>query len=448
MKVTLENVDSVNGKMTVVVEPADYQAQVKKTIKKYCKEAKVPGFRPGMVPEGLIRKQYGMSILAEEVNKALQKGIYDYVEENKVNMLGEPISTEENNSVELKDGADMTFTFDVALAPEIKVSLTKKNKIDFYKVLITDEMVDSQVSMYRQRGAEYVKVDEYQDNDMVKGTLTELAGNGRAKKEGLVKEGATMLPKYFKDEENKKLFEGKKVGDTVKVNPSKIFHNNEAEMISLLGIEKDKVGDYQGNFSFEITEITRYAPGPLNQELFDTVYPGEGIKTEKAFREKIREGVAEQFSKDADYKFLLDVRKYLVEKAGDVKFPEEKLRKMMLANAEGDAEKVEKNFAASLEQLTWHLIEEQLVKKYEIKIDDKDVREMAAEVTKSQFAQYGMINIPNEYLENSINEMLKNRQTVDNLVSRAIDMKLGEKLKEVVTLNEKEVTVDEFNKLF
>ena len=448
MKVTFENVDKVNAKMTVVVEPVDYQTQVKKAIKDYCKKARVPGFRPGMVPEGLIRKQYGTSILAEEVNRVLQKGIYDYVSENKIDMLGEPLSTDENNNVQLKDGEQMTFSFEVALAPEISVSLTKKNKIDFYNVIISDDMINNQVDMYRQRGGEYVKVDEYQDNDMLKGTLTELAGNGHVKKEGLVKENATMLPKYFKDEESKKLFEGVKVGSVVKLNPSKIFHDNEAEMTSLLGVEKEKVEDYKGNFNYEITEITRYALGPLNEELFNLVYPGAEIKTEEDFRAKIREGVAEQYKKDADYKFLLDVRKYLLDKVGNLEFPEEKLRKMMLANANGDEEKVEKNFKASLEQLTWHLIEEKLVTKYEVKVDDADVREMATEVTKSQFAQYGMLNIPQEYIESSINKMLENKQTVDNLVSRAIDMKLCTKLKDVVTLNEKEVSAEEFNKSF
>ena len=188
--------------------------------------------------------------------------------------------------------------------------------------------------------------------------------------------------------------------------------------------------------------------GPLDEELFNQVFPGGEVKTEEDFAGKVRESIAAQFQKDSDFRFLIDARKHITEKIGKLEFPEEKLRKFMLANTEGDQAKVDANYEKSIEELTWHLIKEQLVEKTETKVDDNDVKEMAKEVTRMQFAQYGMLNIPNEYLDNSVNEMLKKRETVNNLIDRCIEVKLGAALKEMVSLDSKTVTPEEFNKLF
>ncbi|MBR1521588.1 MAG: trigger factor [Bacteroidaceae bacterium] len=443
MNISVENIDKVNAVITAVVEPADYTEKYEKAIKDAKKKMNMPGFRPGMVPVGLIKKQFGVSILADEVNKLLQDGLFGYIRENKINMLGEPLPTEDNNKVELKEGETFTFKFDLAIAPEFKLELGKKDKIDYYNVDVTDEMVNNQVEMYRQRGGSYQKVDSYEDNDMVKGVITELEVENPVSAEGVV-----MLPKYFKNEDQKKLFDGVKANDIVTFNPSVAYDNNEAELTSLLKVEKEDALNHKGEFNFQITEITRFVPGPFNQELFDTVFPGGEVKSEEEFRAKVKELIANQFKKDSDYKFILDVRKYATEKIGKLEFPDEKLKKILLANANGDQEKVDAQYDKSIEELTWHLIKEQLVEQNEVKVDDEDVKNMAKEVTRMQFAQYGMLNIPDEYLENSVTEMLKKRETVDNLIDRCIEVKLGAALKEKVTLNEKTVSAEEFNKSF
>ncbi|MBQ9666665.1 MAG: trigger factor [Bacteroidaceae bacterium] len=443
MNISVENIDKVNAVITAVVEPADYTEKYEKAIKDAKKKMNMPGFRPGMVPVGLIKKQFGVSILADEVNKLLQDGLFGYIRENKINMLGEPLPTEDNNKVELKEGETFTFKFDLAIAPEFKLELGKKDKIDYYNVDVTDEMVNNQVEMYRQRGGSYQKVDSYEDNDMVKGVITELEVENPVSAEGVV-----MLPKYFKNEDQKKLFDGVKANDIVTFNPSVAYDNNEAELTSLLKVEKEDALNHKGEFNFQITEITRFVPGPFNQELFDTVFPGGEVKSEEEFRAKVKELIANQFKKDSDYKFILDVRKYATEKIGKLEFPDEKLKKILLANANGDQEKVDAQYDKSIEELTWHLIKEQLVEQNEVKVDDEDVKNMAKEVTRMQFAQYGMLNIPDEYLENSVTEMLKKRETVDNLIDRCIEVKLGTALKEKVTLNEKTVSAEEFNKSF
>lgn len=443
MNITLENIDKVNAVITAVIEPADYTDKYNKAVKDAKKKINMPGFRPGMVPAGLIKKQFGESILAEEVNKILQESLFGYIRDNKVNMLGEPLPTEQNNEVVLKEGESFTFKFELAIAPEFKAELSKDDKINYYNVEVCEEMVENQIGMYRQRGGNYEKVDQYEDNDMVKGVITELDVENPVSAEGVV-----MLPKYFKNDDQKALFDGAKTNDVITFNPSVAYDNNEAELTSLLKVAKEDALNHKGEFNFQITEITRFVQGPLNQELFDQVFPGGEVKSEDEFRAKIKELIGEQFKKDSDYKFIMDVRKYATEKVGKLEFPEEKLKKILLANNGGDQEKVDANYDKSIDELTWHLIKEQLVAENEVKVDDEDVKNMAKEVTKMQFAQYGMLNIPDEYLENSVAEMLKKRETIDNLIDRCIEIKLGAALKEKVTLVESTVSAEEFNKMF
>ena len=446
MNITLQTTDKLNGVVTAVVEPADYQENVKKAIKEFRKNADMPGFRKGMVPEGLIRKKYGTSILAEEMNKLLQSKLYEYIRENKINMLGELMPTEGNDKIELVDGNTFTFTFDIAIAPEIKVELSAKDKLPYFQVEVEDKVVDAQVQMYRQRGGNYEKVDSYEDNDMVKGAVVEVDKKGNPVEGGVTAEGVVMLPKYFKNDKQKKLFEKANINDVITFNPAEAYDNSEAELAALLKIEKEQVAEHKGDFQFTISEITRYVPGPLNQELFDQVFPGGEVKSAEDFSAKIKSQLQEQYDKDADYRFLGDLRNYLFEKVGEVEFPDEKIKKIMKANAKNE-EEVEANYQKNIESLKWHLIKEQLVEQNQIKVEDTDVIDMAREVTKMQFAQYGLINIPEEYINNSVNEMLKKRETVDNLIDRSIEMKLAKALKEIVKLNVKKVSVEEFNKM-
>lgn len=441
MNISLENIDKVNAVITAVVEPADYTEKYNKALKEAKKKINMPGFRPGMVPVGLVKKQFGVSILAEEVNKILQEGLFNYISENKVNMLGEPLPTADNDNVSLVEGESFTFKFELAIAPEFEVALSKDDKINYYNVEVTDEMVENQINMYRQRGGNYEKVDSYEDNDMIKGVITELNVEN-----AVSVENAVLLPKYFKNEDQKKLFEGAKLNDVITFNPSVAYDNNEAEMAALLKVEKEDVANHKGEFNYQITEITRFVLGELNQELFDNVFPGGEVTTEEEFRARIKTLISDQFKKDSDYKFILDVRKYVTEKVGKLEFPEEKLRKILAAKA--GEEKAAEQYDRSIEELTWHLIKEKLVEIYAVKVDDADVKEMAKEVTRMQFAQYGMLNIPDEYLENATKEMFKKRETVDNLIDRCIEVKLGGATKEAVTLEESTVSAEDFNKMF
>ncbi len=447
MNISLQNVDKVSAVLTVQIEKADYQAQVEKALKTLRKRVDMPGFRKGMVPMGLIKRQYGTSVLVEEVDKLLQEKVGEYIRDNKVNMLGTPLPKESNANFATDENFE--FSFDIALAPEFELTLSKDDTIDYYDIDVTDDMVDQQVKMYTQRTAKYDKVEEYQDNDMLKGLLAELDENGNTKEGGVQVEGAVMMPSYMKNDEQKAIFSGAKVNTVLVFNPSVAFDNNEAELASLLKVKKEEVANYKGNFSFQIEEITRMIPGDLNQELFDQVL-GEGkAHSEEEFRAQIKSVIAGQFAADSDYKFLIDVRTYAMNKIGKLEFADELMKRIMLDNNKDKGEEfVAQNYDKSIEELTWHLIKEKLVAANNIKVEQADITEMAKEATRAQFAQYGMINVPDELLENYSKEMMKKRESVEALVNRAVETKLSAALKEQVALNHKAVSAEEFNKMF
>lgn len=448
MKVTFENPDKVNGLMTLTVEESDYKENVEKTLKDYRKKAQVPGFRPGMVPMSMIKRQYGTAVKVDAINKILGEEIYKYVNENKIQMLGEPLPSDKQVPVDVEGEAPYTFVFDIAVAPEFQVALTGRDKIDYYTITVDDKLIDQQVDMYASRSGHYDKVEEYQENDMLKGDLRELDENGNTKEDGITVSEAVMLPSYIKVEDQKKLFDGVKLGDVITFNPKKAYPENLGELTGLLKITRDEAEKITSDFSYQVTEISRYVKAEVNQELFDAVYGQGAVKDEKEFREKIAEQLKAQFVADSDFKFIQDVRAHCEKKVGKLEFPEALLKRIMLNNnKDKGADYVEKNFDMSIKELEWHLIKEQLVAANDIKIDDADIKDAAKEAARAQFAQYGMNNIPDEYLENYAADMLKKKEYVDNLLDRSIDRKLTEALKKVVKLNPKEATLEEFNKL-
>ena len=447
MNISFENPDKVNGLLTITVEEADYQASVEKTLKDYRKKANYPGFRPGMVPMGLIKKQFGASAKMDAINKLIGEQIYKYMQDNKIQMLGEPLPSEKQEAQDLEKPAPYTFAFDIAVAPEFKIELNGHNKIDYYTITVDDALIDRQVDMFASRSGSYEKAESYEDNDMLKGDLRELDEQGNTKEGGVTVEAAAIMPNYIKNEAQKALFNGAKLGDIITINPSEAYES-EAEIASLLKVERDRVKDFKGNFSYQITDIQRYKKHPVDQELFDQMFGKDTVKDEKAFREKIAEGLKAQLAVDADYKFILDVRAYCEKKVGKLQFPDALLKRIMLNNNKDKGEEfVEKNYEQSVKELTWHLIKEQLVAANQIKVDDADVLNAAKETARVQFAQYGMNNVPDEYVENYAKEILKKRENVDGLVDRAVDIKLTAALKKVVKLNEKEISLDDFNKM-
>ncbi|MEN9918406.1 MAG: trigger factor [Bacteroidota bacterium] len=450
MDTSLINVDSVNAILKIDVKKADYQPKVDEAIKSFRKKASVPGFRPGTVPVGMVKKMYGKSILAEEINKLVGEGLYKYIQDNKLNVLGEPLPNDEKQPlIDFATEGDYEFFFDIALAPEIKLALSKSDKIDYYKIAVNEELVEKQLTSYKANYGKYESIDEDTlETDLLKGEVVELDGS-EPKEGGIHVPDAVLMASYMKNDEERAKFGKAKKGDRIVFNPGKAYDGNEAEISSFLHIDKSKVETIAPEFQFTVNEITRYKEAELDQELFDKVF-GEGkVTTEAEFTEKVKETLSMQLAPDSDYKFLLDVRKVLEEKAGELQFPDAFLKRWLLATGKGKtAESVDADYPKIVEDLKFHLIKEQLVKDFDIKVEEADIRNIAIQSARAQFAQYGMVGIPDEMVANYANEMMKNKENSHNMVDRAMEDKIVFHLKSVLNLNEKEVGIDDFKKFF
>ena len=449
MKISFENVDKVSALLTLNIEKKDYEDKVKTALKDFSKKASLPGFRPGKVPASLIQKRFGTEVKAEEINKLISEEVNKYIRENKVNMLAEPLPNEEKTpAIDFETQDDFTFAFDIALAPDFDAKLSKKDKLTYYDIKVDDALIDQQVMSYCQRGGQHVKAESYEARDMVKGTLTQLNTKNNTLKDGITVEDAVVLPEYMKDNKEKAKFEGAKLGDVITFNPAKAYKDSATELASLLHITKEEAEGMKSNFNFQISEIMRFEPAKADQDLFDKVL-GEGVvKSEEEFRKFIADDIKKNFNSEAEYQFTQDLRDYILGRVGKVEFPEALLKRFMkLRNADKGEEYVDDNFEKSLPELLWHLAKEQICDQLEVKVQHEDVLETAKRYTRIQFAQYGMMNLPEETVTNYAAEMLKNEQQAQGLVERTVENLMAAKAKEAVTLKTKEVTIEEFRKL-
>ena len=448
MNISRKDIDQNNAIITLSVASEDYAEKVEKSLRDYRKKANMPGFRPGNVPIGLIKKMYGKAVKAEEINNIVSENLVKYIEDNDLQILGQPLPSEDEQpefDFDTQDAFD--FHFDVGFAPEFDVVLDGKDKVPYYEIAVSEEMIDNQVKSYTSRFGKYEQVDVVEEKDMVKGELAELE-NGEVKEGGITVSEAVLTPAYMKDEEQKNLFVGKGKGDKVVFNPKKAFEN-ETEISSLLKLKKEDVKDLDADFQIDITGITRYQEGDVNQELFDKVY-GEGVVSSvEEFRTKVAENIKESLVADSEYKFNLDARDAFVNKYKDLTFPEKFLKRWLLVNNnEMTPEKVEEDYPKMIEDLIWHLTKDKIAKANEIKVELPDVEEYAKKVAKAQFAQYGMVGLGDDILDNYVKDMMKKEETVRNFIDRAAEEKVLAVIRDKVKLSKKEVSIEDFNKMF
>ncbi len=449
MNVTLNKSDNVNGVISIEMERADFQGNVDKSLNQYRRQASIPGFRPGKVPMGVVKKLYGSAVLAEEVNKLINSTLSNYIQENKLPILGEPLPKEDpEKELDLEKDEKFTFEFEIGLAPEFDLTFDKETALPLYKVALEDELFEKQMEGYKQNFGTYDKIEESAlETDLIKGKAVELE-NGEPKEDGIVVENAILMPSYIKnDEETKNRFVGANAGDEVIINPKKAY-DNEAEIASFLNIKKGDVAEVDSDFKLSIEEITRFKEAELNQELFDKVL-GEGVATdEETFRAKVKEELSKQFAPDADYFFMKEVRKAILEKMEGVEFPEAFLKKWLkLTNEEATDELIEQDFPNILNDIKYQIAKDKIVTDNDIKTEASDVQELASQVAQSQFAQYGMSNLPAEMLQDYVKRMLENEETVKGLFARVVENKIVEWMKENITVEEIEIKSEEFSKV-
>ena len=448
MNITRENIDGLNAILTILIEKSDYEATVNDVLKNYRKKANMPGFRPGMVPAGLIKKMYGKAALAEEVNKIISKNLNEYIHAENLNILGEPLPNEEKQpAIDWDNQGDFSFVYDIGMAPEIVVDLDKEMKIPYFSIVADEELISKQVDAYAGRLGENKVVDTIEEKDTVRGTFVQLDESGNEMVGGILADKVVIALDVMKDEEIKALFLGKKAGDLIVFDPVKAY-DNKHEVGHMLNISHEEAENLTGNFNFTIEEVLRFEKAELTQDMFSKIYGEEaGITTEEEFRSKVKSEIEENFIYSSDYKFSIDSRDALVKKI-QFDLPEAFLKRWIkVTNEKMTDEQIDADFDHFMLDLKWQLIKDKIVKDNELKITEEDVRALAKEVAAMQFRQYGLNNVSDEHLENYANHMLEKEEERRKLVSKKQEDVIFATIKTKVTLEMQEISHAEFNKM-
>ena len=448
MNITKENINDLNSIVTVKIEKNDYEATVAEQLKEYRKKANMPGFRPGKVPAGLIKKMYGKAILAEEVNKMLSENLSKFIVEEKLNILGEPLPNEEKTpSFDFETAQDFEFAFDIAVAPEVEVKFDKRKKYPYYLIQVDDKMIDQQVDQYTSKFGANEAAETVEDKDTIRGNFVQLDAEGNELEDGIKAEQVIIAVDVMKDEEVKKEIIGKKAGDTIVFDPIKVYDNRH-EVGHMLNISHEEAENVEGDFKFTLTEILRFKKAEVNEDLFKKAFGDDTeIKTEEEFRNKLKADLEEQLKYSSDYKFTIDSRDILIEKI-EMELPEEFLKRWLkTTNNELTDQQIEDDFDNFMKDLRWQLIKDRIAKDNEIEIKQEDIQAMAKEVAAMQFRQYGMFDMPDEQLNAFGEQILQNKEEKQRITTRVQEDKIMAVIKENVSIDEKEISQEDFNKL-
>lgn len=446
MEIEYKKLNDVTGEIVMSINEKDYADRVKKQLKEIGKKHAEPGFRPGHVPAGILEKKYGKAVKYDEINKLVGEAIYDYIRENNINVLGNPIPDKDNAVND--DATDFTFKFKVGVAPDFEIKVDKDLHIPYYKIEITDEMTQRQDEALRRRFGKQVPGDEVDATALVKGVITELNEDGTVKEGGVVVENGIVAPQYFKNDDQCALFIGKHVGDSLVFNPAATCDANPTELSSMLNVSKEDADKYKGDFRFDIKEIIVLKPAELNEEFFKEAF-GDSVKDEAEYHDAVKKMIEASLTGDQNYRFTIDAEKAISDKVGDIELPDEVLKDFLISQNENlNAENIDKEYVQIRKQLVWDLEKDKIVNEFGIKVEPEDLLNTARMLARNQFAQYGMANVPDDAVEHYAQEILKDDKAKSQVYHQTSDMKLFSAIRNAVTLDEKNVTVEEFNKLF
>ncbi len=448
MNVTLDKNGNVNAVLTISFKEEDYQNDVKKDLAEIGRKRPLKGFRPGHVPAALLKKYYGNEVLANVIDRKVSQSLNDYIHENKLNVLGEPMLSKDTK-VNFNTDKEFAFKFDLGLAPEFDIKLDKRVKVPYYNIEVSQEMIDKQNENFKKRFGKQVPGETAAEDSLLRGSMVELNEDGTEKADGVKVEKTIISPQYLKNDDEKKKFVGHKVNDEIVFNPYKAADGNVTELAAMLNVDK-KDADIKSDFKFVPNEILVNQEAEMNQEFFDNVLGKDEAKDEATYLEKLKEMIANQLKNDSNFRFTIDAEEVLRKKVGDLELPDEFLKRFMLARAGKDADEksMEENYPKTREQIVWQLIKEKVATTLNVKIEKDDVLRLARFYAAQQFAQYGMTNIPDDVIDRYANELLEKSEYANEIRNRAFDDKVFAAVKGAVSLNEKNVTVEEFNKLF
>ncbi len=448
MNISQENSGKLNAILNVKVEEVDYAERVEKVLKDYRKQAKVDGFRPGMVPMGIIKKMYHTPVLVDEVNKLVSESLFNYLQENKVNILGEPLPHKDDvQKFDFEKDTEFEFKFDLGLAPELNMEVSAKDKVPFYKIKVDKKQQGEHKDSLLQRFGEFKAVDKAGNDELIKGSLVKVNKEGKEVENGIRVDNVSMSLEMMKDDDQRVLFSGAAGGDQVVFDVKKAFPN-DTELASLLRIEKTEVAMLEGTFKCFIDEVNKFERAESGQEFYDKVY-GEGeVKTEEEFTKRVTEEIALNYERESEYRFMVDAREALIKKA-KIDLPVEFLKRWMVeTNEQITEEQVAEDFEKYEDDFRWQLIKEHLLKQQDIKVSEEEALEAAKAMVLNQYMQYGMSNVPEEYLENYAREMMAKPEESRKFYEQKGEEKLISYIKSIVKLDEKEVSSEKFRKLY
>jgi trigger factor len=448
MNITRENIDDLNAVLKVEIKKPDYEEKVENVLKDYRKKANIKGFRPGMVPIGLVRKMYGRAVQIDEINKIVTDGLQKYISDEKIEVLGDPLpKLDEQEGIDFDTQEDFTFSFELGLAPEVDLKLSKKNKVSQYIITVDEKMKNDYIENYTRRFGELRSAETTDEKDIIKGSIAALGNDGETDPEGIAAESTSLSIDIIKDKKIKKQFIGKGLNETVDFDIRKAFPN-ETEIAGLLHRKKEETEGLEGTFRFTIGEISRFHPAELGQELFTRIY-GEGVvNSEEEFMKKIEDEIAASLKRETEYKLMLDVKALALEKT-EMELPEEFLKKWLLrVNEKTTAEQIEQEFDSFKKDLKWQLIRNKTARDNKVTISEEELLKEAANITRYQFQQYGLFYATDEQIENYAKETLKREEDAKRIADKILEEKIVAILKDLVKLEDKNITIDEFNKLF
>lgn len=448
MNITKNQIDNLNAIIKIELAKEDYASRVENALKDYQKKVVIDGFRKGKTPMGIVKKMYGKALLVEEINKVLGEALSNYIKDNDLQILGEPLPNETEQKELSLDEENFEFLYDIALSPEVNAKMSKRDKVPFYSIKVDEEMIGKQIENMCKNNGTMIPVDEIEGTEYLKGELIELDADGKEKEDGIRNEDASMSVFHMKDEDAVKLFKGKKAGEEVKFNAAKAFPN-QADYAAMLGVAKEDAAKAGENFCFIVKEIKRYVDGEVNEELFTKVY-GEGVvKNVEEFRAKVKEDIENQLKGHIEYRFTVDAKEKLVKKNEDVVLPEAFLKRWIVAvNKELTAEEVEKDFDGYRDEFKWQLIKSAIVKEFAIKLETEDMKKEARQVAAAQLQQYGLFGLTDEQLDGFAVKLLEDEKQRQHLYEKALDSKIFAAVKENVKLEEQEISMADFEKLF
>lgn len=448
MNVTFDKQGNVNGVLSIAIKEEDYQSEVKKELNNIGRKHPVKGFRPGHVPAGLLKKMYGTEVLAQVVERQVGQALNKYIVDNKLDVLGEPMMTEDTK-VDFTKDTEFEFKLELGIAPEFEIKLDKRVKIPYYTIEVSQDMVDKQNDAFKKRFGKQVPGEAVVEDALVKGEMVELNADGTEKEGGLKVEKTIFSPQYMKNDDEKAKFVGAKVGDMVVYNPFKATDGNVTELASLLNVDKEQANN-ESDFRFLINEILVNQDAEINQDFFDNVLGKDVAKNEEEYTAKLKEMIAAQLKNDSNYRFTIDAERVLRKKAGDLELPDEFLKKFLASRSkeEDAAKKVEENYEKTRSQIQWQLIKEKVARNYDVKVEQEDLLRLARFYAAQQFAQYGLSNLPDDVIEKYAHELLGKDDFRSDIQNRAFEDKVFAAIQNAVALDEKTVSVEEFNKLF